>query len=100
VGRSHRRAYLLLCSPPTRWTTTRTAGSRFWSTIPSWAPGIASHSKTWSSAGPETCSVRSSRDSSGVGFDLYLRMLNEAADRVLHGQGSLKPKTPAVGRLD
>jgi len=27
-----------------------------------------------------------------VGFDLYLRMLNEAADRVLHGQGSLKPK--------
>jgi transcription-repair coupling factor (superfamily II helicase) len=87
-------------SCPTWSTRTRSAASRCSSTTPSSARGYAWPSRTWSCAAPATCSGPSRAAScTAVGFDMYLRMLDETVNRLVAGDSAPK-LVPADVSLD
>ena len=75
------------CSCPTPSTRTRSSGCRCWSTTPSSARATGSRSRTWSCAAPgNLLGAEQSGYVHAVGFDLYLRWLEETV-QALRGPG-------------
>ncbi len=109
VGRSHRRAYCYLLVPDTIDAGRGGAAARCWSITRTWARATGSRSRTWSCAGAgNLLGAEQSGHAQAVGFDLYMRWLEETV-RALRGQGrsgaaraarrGARPAGPPAGRL-